>query len=188
MYSLTLALASAVAGLASAQMSMMPGMEMGGMEGMFDMSSVAPACMDICMPMVQLTEECDPNMMIMGKEGGAANVDCVCKNESFDVAVIGGLCSSCLMMNGKGGNMELDRLSSTCSFEAAIYAPSATALLNGGVTVMATAPTGTFVPSRTGSGSMAGMTGMNAAPALSGMGLEFAAAGALAAGFVGGMI
>ncbi|KAK3080359.1 hypothetical protein LTS18_002133 [Coniosporium uncinatum] len=140
------------------------------------------------MPMVQLTQMCDPQMMIKMANMGQANIECICNNPSFDVSVVGGLCSNCMMQAGVNNN-ELMRLESTCQFESASYQPSATVLVQG-VVVTATAPTGTMTSGVTApmtTGGMAGMS-MNAAGAFASFPTAYAAAGAVAYGVANALL
>lgn len=55
-------------------------------------TSVPESCSTICQPVSDLTSQCD-------KGSSSPREGCICLNDSFDVAVIGGLCDSCLMQN-----------------------------------------------------------------------------------------
>lgn len=55
-------------------------------------TNVPSSCTAVCQPMSDLTSQCD--------EGASSpRAGCICTNESFDVAVVGGLCDSCLTQN-----------------------------------------------------------------------------------------
>lgn len=71
--------------------------------------SVPSQCSEICRPIVELTNTCDVNMevkmaMDMSAEEMKAEMDCICKNTSFDVKGIMGLCASCMGQNAGSGN------------------------------------------------------------------------------------
>lgn len=93
-----------------------------------------------------------------GVEGDEAiEADCVCKNTSFDVAMIGGLCAGCLAGNG-GVNEDMSTIMSQCGFTTSSYAETATAMV-ANVTVVATKPTRSATGSATGSVTGTAATG-----------------------------
>ncbi|KAF2004716.1 hypothetical protein P154DRAFT_410462, partial [Amniculicola lignicola CBS 123094] len=115
------------------------------------LSAIPENCTAICAPTVQLTNTCDvgnlEDMSISDEERIESN--CICKNTSFNVAGITGLCTSCMGQSfGTDTCVEVDRIMSVCSFTTTSYAPSATSLL-AQVTVQATKPTVSVMSSTT---------------------------------------
>lgn len=76
-------------------------------------STVPEPCKAICNPIVELTNTCDVDPMegmIMRKrevtmeQAEQMESECICKNKSFDVSSVMGLCASCMGQNSDSGN------------------------------------------------------------------------------------
>jgi len=129
--------------------------------------SVPSQCFDICKPILELTGTCGMTMgaameMDMTTTEMMAEMDCICKNTSFDVKKIMGLCASCMVMNAGSGNktavqsklslicpftcitadmdiVDIEMLMSGCKFPTQSYSPSATTAV-AAIKVEATKP------------------------------------------------
>jgi hypothetical protein len=129
--------------------------------------SVPSQCSDICKPIVELTGTCGMTMgaameMDMTTTEMMAEMDCICKNTSFDVKKIMGLCASCMIMNAGSSNKtavqsklsfiysfacittdmkttDIEMLMSGCKFPTQSYSPSATTAV-AAIKVEATKP------------------------------------------------
>lgn len=76
----------------------------------FDSEDIPRACTTICEPIRQLANACDVDDDLVG---GDRNEDllerqCICKNDSFDVANIAGQCQSCIEDNFRDGCSDRD--------------------------------------------------------------------------------
>ncbi|KAH7122948.1 hypothetical protein EDB81DRAFT_872576 [Dactylonectria macrodidyma] len=156
-----------------------------------DNDDVPNACKAICKPIVTLTQACEVDLS--GSDDTDRNenrleAQCVCTNDSFDVANIAGLCADCMRQNNNDNNddddddddddndwddgdlSEIRDILSTCGWPTSSYA-SASSTVADGITVDATAPTAlsqlttTIVPgsTRSGSGSGSGTTATGSA-------------------------
>lgn len=69
-------------------------------DDVIDAKKVPAACQSVCAPPQQLARLCDvrgDNISDKAKE--QQELQCICRNESFDVARFYGLCASCLEQN-----------------------------------------------------------------------------------------
>ncbi|KAL3425793.1 Protein CAP22-like protein 2 [Phlyctema vagabunda] len=150
-----------------------------------DADEIPAACTAICAPIVSLTTTCNVDMEnVADAIEDTLQRECICNNDSFDVAQIAGLCASCISQNGSTTD-DLSQLLATCSFSSTSYAASATALIST-ISVSATRPTATTTgtATMTGTANAANPTG-NAAPSRKVGGIEaLAAAGLIIAAVV----
>lgn len=101
-------------------------------------------CTQVCDPLLTLSRQCDVDD---DQVGGDRNEDllerqCLCTNQSFDVAGVAALCASCMSQNVRERDdlEDIDEIMRTCNFQSTTYAVSATTIVEG-VTVTATRPT-----------------------------------------------
>ncbi|KAH7129411.1 hypothetical protein B0J13DRAFT_611186 [Dactylonectria estremocensis] len=155
-----------------------------------DNDDVPNACKAICKPIVTLTQACEVDLS--GSDDTDRNenrleAQCICTNDSFDVANIAALCADCMRQSYQNNDSnddnddddddddddnwdyadleEMRDILSTCGWPTSSYA-SASSTAADGITVDATAPTAlsqlttTIVPgsTRSGSGSGSGTT------------------------------
>ncbi|KAF2670686.1 hypothetical protein BT63DRAFT_413382 [Microthyrium microscopicum] len=111
------------------------------------MAAMPAQCNTICKPVMELMTGC----MATKTPVSAMAEKCVCSNTSFDVASIGGLCMSCIMMN-KSEDEAMMQVGMKCPFEEGTYTPQVDSLAKG---IMVKIP-----PMDMSSGSMSSMPGM----------------------------
>lgn len=65
-----------------------------------DQDDVPTACDSICDPIVQLSRRCDVDLRSDNdRDENLLEMQCVCTNDSFDVAKIAALCADCMRQN-----------------------------------------------------------------------------------------
>ncbi|KAK7409109.1 hypothetical protein QQX98_008717 [Neonectria punicea] len=150
-----------------------------------DNDDVPNACRDICQPIVTLTQRCEVDLR--GNDDTDRNenrleAQCVCTNDSFDVASIAALCHDCMRQNIRNNDNndddddnddndwddadleEMREILYTCGWSTTSYVSASSTAANG-ITVDATAPTAlsqlttTIVPGSTKTGSASSKTG-----------------------------
>lgn len=122
-----------------------------------DRDDIPQQCVDICQPIVTLTQNCDNST---NDDNDIAERQCVCNGQNAGTIVP--LCASCITQNGGELDNDVSDLVRECSFSSTSYAPSAasTALASGA----SATPTGSMNSAMT-TGSMTGSmtTGTGAA-------------------------
>jgi hypothetical protein len=123
-----------------------------------DRDDIPRACDTICNPIVDLTRACDTDLRgDRDREEDRLEAQCVCTNDSFDVARVAGLCADCIHQNAPRDNdddddddddddrrddtKDIDDILYTCGFASTTYVASAASAAVSGVTVDATRPT-----------------------------------------------
>ncbi|CAM1503595.1 Fc.00g011860.m01.CDS01 [Cosmosporella sp. VM-42] len=146
----------------------------------FDRDDVPNACNTICDPIVELSRQCDVDLRSDNdRDENLLEVQCVCTNDSFDVANIAALCADCIRQNQGNNNddddddddddknedlKDISDLMYTCGFASTTYAASASASAQS-ISVSAdrltdiTQLSTTIVPGQTSGGSNSGSSG-----------------------------
>jgi hypothetical protein len=79
----------------------------------FDGGDVPSACRSICRPMAELTRQCDGDDLVDGDDAAEREYEkhehhflaqCVCTNDSFDVANVASSCADCIKQNMNQGD------------------------------------------------------------------------------------
>lgn len=75
-----------------------------------DSDDIPRACADICSPIRQLTRTCDvdDDHVPSDRTEDLLEAQCICTNDSFDVASIAALCASCIEQNARPGDRDDD--------------------------------------------------------------------------------
>ncbi|PKS08724.1 hypothetical protein jhhlp_004777 [Lomentospora prolificans] len=109
-----------------------------------DNDDIPTQCTQVCDPLLNLVRQCNVDDDAVG---GDRNEDllerqCVCTNNSFDVANVAALCASCMTQNVRERDdlEDINDLMLACNFQSTSFAASATTIVQG-VTVSATRPT-----------------------------------------------
>lgn len=112
-----------------------------------DSEDISSACSAICQPLVDLTQTCNvrDEQVDDDRTEKLLEAQCICTNDSFDVAGIAGLCASCMDQNRSGDDWEdgyedIRSVMRTCGFSSTSYASSASTAAQS-ITVVATRPT-----------------------------------------------
>ncbi|KAL6923930.1 hypothetical protein ACHAPO_006636 [Fusarium lateritium] len=152
-----------------------------------DRDDIPRACDAICNPIVDLTRACDTDLRgDRDRDEDRLEAQCVCTNDSFNVARVAALCADCIHQNAPRDNddddddddrrddtKDIDDILYTCGFSSTTYVASAASAAVSGVTVDASRPTdasqltttiiagatgtrGSSDPSNTGSGGGSG--------------------------------
>ncbi|KPM37262.1 hypothetical protein AK830_g9329 [Neonectria ditissima] len=157
-----------------------------------DNDDVPNACKDICQPIVTLTQRCEVDLRGDDNDRNENRLEaqCVCTNDSFDVASIAALCHDCIRQNIRSDNdnddddddddddndwddSDLENVADilyTCGWSTTSYASSASTAADS-ITVSATAPTAvsqlttTIVPGSTNTANANTGSGSNTASA-----------------------
>ncbi|KAK7423816.1 hypothetical protein QQZ08_008859 [Neonectria magnoliae] len=163
-----------------------------------DNDDVPNACRDICQPIVTLTQRCEVDLRgddDTDRNENRLEAQCVCTNDSFDVASIAALCHDCVRQNIRnndnndddddddddddwddwddGDLEEIRDILYTCGWSTTSYV-SASSTAADSITVDATAPTAlsqlttTIVPGSTKTGGANSKSGSDAATATDG--------------------
>ncbi|GKU02958.1 hypothetical protein FLAG1_06353 [Fusarium langsethiae] len=122
-----------------------------------DRDDIPRACDTICNPIVDLTRACDTDLRgDRDREEDRLEAQCVCTNNSFNVARVAALCADCIHQNAPRDNddddddddddrrddtKDIDDILYTCGFASTTYVASAASAAVSGVTVDATRPT-----------------------------------------------
>jgi hypothetical protein len=122
-----------------------------------DRDDIPRACDTICNPIVDLTRACDTDLRgDRDREEDRLEAQCVCTNDSFNVARVAALCADCIHQNAPRDNddddddddddrrddtKDIDDILYTCGFASTTYVASAASAAVSGVTVDATRPT-----------------------------------------------
>jgi hypothetical protein len=121
-----------------------------------DRDDIPRACDTICNPIVDLTRACDTDLRgDRDREEDRLEAQCVCTNDSFNVARVASLCADCIHQNAPRDNdddddddddrrddtKDIDDILYTCGFSSTTYVASAASAAVSGVTVDATRPT-----------------------------------------------
>lgn len=66
-----------------------------------DSDEIAAACASVCRPVRELSQTCDVDGDQVGSQTIEDNLtlQCLCANNSFDIAMITALCASCMQQN-----------------------------------------------------------------------------------------
>ncbi|KAK1765923.1 hypothetical protein QBC33DRAFT_542899 [Phialemonium atrogriseum] len=145
---------------------------------------VPAACATICNPVVLLSNACEVHLdegLLRARQPGPssrrrheprlrgrddspedrAERFCMCRNTSFDVEGVTGLCASCLQQNGDEDAVEdINEIMSECAFSSTSYAPAAATAATG-LTIVAMIPTLAAKPTALASSSTGGGQGAN---------------------------
>ncbi|KAF5017811.1 hypothetical protein F66182_10234 [Fusarium sp. NRRL 66182] len=122
-----------------------------------DRDDVPRECTTICNPIVDLTRACDTDLRgdDNDREEDRLEVQCVCTNDSFNVARIAALCANCIHQYApnnrdnddddddddiRDDTRDIDEILFTCGWASTTYVASATAAV-AGITVDAARPT-----------------------------------------------
>ncbi|EKJ69809.1 hypothetical protein FPSE_10009 [Fusarium pseudograminearum CS3096] len=119
-----------------------------------DRDDIPRACDAICNPIVDLTRACDTDLRgDRDREEDRLEAQCVCTNDSFNVARVAALCAGCIHQNAPRDNdddddddrrddtKDIDDILYTCGFSSTTYVASAASAAVSGVSVDATRPT-----------------------------------------------
>ncbi|CEI40013.1 hypothetical protein FVEN_g2274 [Fusarium venenatum] len=121
-----------------------------------DRDDIPRACDAICNPIVDLTRACDTDLRgDRDREEDRLEAQCVCTNDSFNVASVAALCADCIHQNAPRDNdddddddddrrddtKDIDDILYTCGFASTTYVASAASAAVSGVTVDASRPT-----------------------------------------------
>jgi hypothetical protein len=125
----------------------------------FDGGDVPSACRSICRPMAELTRQCDGDDLVDGDDAAEREYEkhehhflaqCVCTNDSFDVANVASSCADCIKQNMNQGDdddvrdelEDINKIISACSFSTTATWASSAADAASTVSVSASAVTG----------------------------------------------
>ncbi|KAM0300209.1 hypothetical protein ACHAPM_006517 [Fusarium culmorum] len=120
-----------------------------------DRDDIPRACDTICNPIVDLTRACDTDLRgDRDREEDRLEAQCVCTNDSFNVARVAALCADCIHQNAPRDNddddddddrrddtKDIDDILYTCGFSSTTYVASAASAAVSGVSVDASRPT-----------------------------------------------
>ncbi|KAK4071813.1 hypothetical protein Purlil1_13305 [Purpureocillium lilacinum] len=127
----------------------------------FDINKVPSACKSLCGPIGQLLKQCgaDPNDRVADLDDG----QCICRNQSFDVAKVAAQCAGCIHQDDNGqvrrddhdsadkaDSVDVDSLMKTCGFSSVSYSPSDSGVASSvtAASTMATAASRSATPTR----------------------------------------
>ncbi|RGP79006.1 hypothetical protein FLONG3_2912 [Fusarium longipes] len=114
-----------------------------------DRDDVPRVCDSICNPIVDLTRACDTDLRgDRDRDEDRLEAQCVCTNDSFDVARVAALCADCIHQNAPrddddddDDDRHIDDILYTCGFASTTYVASAASAAVSGISVDATRPT-----------------------------------------------
>ncbi|KAM0427936.1 hypothetical protein ACHAPT_007396 [Fusarium lateritium] len=119
-----------------------------------DRDDIPRACDAICDPIVQLTRTCDTDLRgDRDREEDRLEAQCVCTNDSFDVARVAALCADCIRQNWRDNDdddddddrrdhmEDIEDILYTCGFSSTSYVASSASAIVASISVDATRPT-----------------------------------------------
>ncbi|KAI1057123.1 hypothetical protein LB507_002263 [Fusarium sp. FIESC RH6] len=117
-----------------------------------DRDDIPRECDTICNPIVDLKRACDTDLRgDRDRDEDRLEAQCVCTNDSFNVARVAALCADCIHQNVRRDDddddndndetEDIDDILYTCGFASTTYVASAASAAVSGVSVDATRPT-----------------------------------------------
>jgi hypothetical protein len=117
-----------------------------------DRDDIPRECDTICNPIVDLTRACDTDLRgDRDRDEDRLEAQCVCTNDSFNVARVAALCADCIHQNARRDDddddddndetQDIDDILYTCGFASTTYVASAASAAVSGVSVDASRPT-----------------------------------------------
>lgn len=125
----------------------------------FDGEDLPAICRSICRPMVELTQRCDASDLFDNDDAredeyerneDRLRAQCVCTNDSFNVANVASTCADCIRQNLRSGGddddyddelEDINDIIRTCGFATTASFASSASDAASSITVVASAPT-----------------------------------------------